>query len=94
MKVIVDYKYEESLIATVYDKGQVFMKSPVNVKIPVRPYYKEAALFSCTEAKYLKWEDTVIDKITKSIKTVFKKELYGEVDIVINGLGGVVPCTV
>ena len=41
MKVIVDYKYEESLIATVYDKGQVFMKSPVNVKIPVRPYYKE-----------------------------------------------------
>lgn len=88
MLVFINYKHGEPLIVTAYNMNELFMKSPIDIKLPVRPFYKEGALYSCTKAKYLKWEDKVIANITKAVGTAFKKELYGDVDIVIEGIKG------
>lgn len=80
MRVDIDFKYNEPVIATVYTPdGLLFMKSEVKVKIPKRPS-------NCTEAKMDKWKEKITDKISKAVMESLSEHIYGTVNITINGL--------
>ena len=80
MRVDIDFKYNEPVIATVYTPdGLLFMKSEVKVKIPKRP-------FDYTEAKMDKWKERTTDKISKAVMESLSEHIYGTVNIFIDGL--------
>lgn len=85
MNVVVDFKYGEPIIATVFDEyGNKFMKSEVKVKIPPRPCFCPNDKYSCTEAKYLRWKNKAMKSIDKAILKSLNYRLYGTVNIHIN----------
>ena len=80
MRVNIDFKYNEPVIATVYThEGLLFMKSEVRVKIPKRPS-------NCTEAKADKWKEKTADKISKAVMDSLSAHIYGTINVNINGL--------
>lgn len=85
MNVVVDFKYGEPVIATIFDEyGNQFMKSEVKVKIPLRPYYEPDNDNSCTKKQYLKWKDRVYKVINKAILKSLSEHLYGTVNTHVN----------
>lgn len=92
MNVIVDFKYGEPVIATIFDEyGNQFMKSEVKVKIPSRPFYdsdENKFLYKDTQgmakSHYLKWKNKVYKVINKAILKSLSEHLYGTVNIHIN----------
>lgn len=85
MRIEIDYKYPEPVIATIYnDNDYQFMKSEVKVKIPARPYYEPDSKYSCTDKQYSKWKEKVFDKINKAVLKSLPEELYGTVNVSIN----------
>lgn len=85
MRIEVDYKYPEPVIATMYNEnGTQFMKSEVKVKVPARPYYEPSNKLSCTDLQYLKWKDKVFDKISSAVVKSLPEGLYGTINVNIN----------
>ena len=81
MRVQIDFKYGEPVVAAVYHKdGVQFMKSEVKVKVTKKPSD------DCTEDKLDKWKERTIDKVSKAVLKSLPEELYGTININIKGL--------
>lgn len=85
MNVVVDFKYGEPVIATIFDEyGNQFMQSEIKVKIPLRPRYHPNEDYSCTKKQYLKWKNRVYKVINKAILKSLSEHLYGTVNTHVN----------
>ena len=85
MNVVVDFKYGEPAVATIFDEyGNQFMKTEVKVKIPLRPRYRPNEEYSCTETEYLNWKNKAMKSINKAIMKSLNEHFWGTVNTHVN----------
>lgn len=87
MKIKVDATDRDNLKVIVHNiRGEPFLKSPLEMKLPKEPYVISKDGKSCNLERHQRWQKRCEDKLSMYLHQVFVRRLYGDLEITFEGL--------